>query len=187
MADISKIKLPNGSVYDIRDDNAVPKSQVVALSDSFTVSFPQITDTNGVDVYREYCRKKADGKTVNKVWRMFSIDGSAYSDFQAYSTDKNTVNWNISGTGNFALKVNGKNVVVEGQQGSVYQTGTINNIVDGTPQSKTLTFTPTIVILYDLYGHVIDSGFSIEMGTNKFTMTPSALAVYLACKWIAFA
>lgn len=188
MADVTKIKTPNGSVYDIRDDNAIPKAAEVPLTDSFSVSYPNMTDPDGLSIYREYYRKMSDSSLVDKIWRVFTTGGDKYSDLRATAT-ATSVTWNFSGTASYSLKVNGKTVVVDGEQGTVYQTGTITNMSDGTAQSKSLTFTPTIVILYDLYGHVITGGFSITMGTKKFTITPSSISTIgnSTAKWVAFA
>ena len=197
MANISNIKIPDGTSYGFNADTLdgvhaselYPKKNIVAFSDSFSLRYPYIVDEENSGIFSEFARKTADKSVQEKSWRLYSIDGIKYATMRAYSDTEGQVIWDfVNGTADMSLRYNGKKVLVSGQQGNVYQIGTVKDMANGVAKDVATAFNPIIVVLYDAYGHVVTNGFSIAMGAKKFTLTPSNISIIgsTSAKWIAF-
>lgn len=176
------------TVDGVHASDLIRKISAIPLSDDYT-SFMLITDENSARVYQEYVRKKADSSGIEKFWRLYTSDAAKYCDLRAI-TDSSGVTWNFTGTGSTAVQVNGKRVLVEGDATSVTsETGIINALSNGTAQSVSLSFNPVAVLFFDsTYNHIVNSGFSLSLGTKKFTITPASVSTMgtTSVRFVAF-
>ena len=101
MADISKIKLPNGDIYDIKDANAVPASGgtftgPVTFSDTINAVDANVGDLVVTGAASITNTLAANTMQTNKVLAPTSSGGSTYglgTDGQVLKTNGTTVYW----------------------------------------------------------------------------------------------
>ena len=176
------------TVDGVHASDLIRKISAIPLSDDYT-SFMLITDENSARVYQEYVRKKADSSGIEKFWRLYTSDAAKYCDLRA-AVDSSGVTWNFTGTGSTAVQVGGKRVLVEGDATSVTsETGIINALSNGTAQPVSLSFNPVAVLFFDsTYNHIVNSGFSLSLGTKKFTITPASVSAMgtTSLRFVAF-
>lgn len=54
--------------------------------------------------------------------------------------------------------------------------GIISGLTNGTAVTIPLSFSPAAVIFFNNYNHLVNSGFSLSLGTNQFVITPSSVS-----------
>lgn len=161
------------------------KNETITIGNVFT-PFPRQVDTNGKIVYSEYTRKKSDG-TADKLFRiMGDPDVPSYSDFQAHYDGQNVI-WYFNGTGlGVSVKIGGKAVITE-STAALQEFGVTPTLSNSVKTDVAVSFNPKIVLLFN-NGHIITGGYSIAMGTKKFSITPSAVSTMgtVSPSYIAF-
>lgn len=170
--------VPNLSEY-------MKKIETITIGNAFT-PFPRQVDINGKMVYGEYTRKKSDG-TADKLFRiMGDPDAPSYSDFQAHYDGQNVI-WYFNGTElGVSVKIGGKAVITEATA-VMQEFGVTPTLSNSVKTDVVVSFNPKIVLLFN-NGHIITGGYSITMGTKKFSITPSAVSTMgtVSPNYIAF-
>lgn len=148
-----------------------------------------VVTQNGVIVTRDYVAKPTDGASVTRYYRTFSPDATKYTDMRMTATESGTTIQFMGTMAITAFTVGGRQVAFKDEMPTgKCETGSVSGLTNGTAKSVTTSFTPKVVILYAT-GHIVQSGFALSCGTNKFTITPSAVSAMgtTAVDWVAFA
>lgn len=191
MADISKIKLPDGNIYDINVSSLRHES---AYSDIFSTT---LTSTHG-------CWNKW-------VYIVGSSNNASSSDYIANAPETSTALWYEVLTGgrvNRAFQIaigcyrhqrnmyirymhdgawSGWNKISPVETTTLQEYGVTPTLTNGKPTDIAVSFNPQVVLLMN-NGHVITGGYAIAMGAKKFTVTPSSVSTMgtVAPNYIAF-
>lgn len=134
----------------------------------------------------------ADGgnaATVNgrSAFRIPTLDGSGNLwDASTPNVNDLYAQWDASKQ-YFKLKTFGGNNVAVDIATSNTASGTITGLSNGTAKTVSLPFSP-VFVLFHSNGHVVQGGFALSCGTNRFTITPANVSTMgsTAVGYIAF-